>query len=128
MQLTNKTTLPNAIISWLTPVISQFSIFQSNEKVTAEDYYVTVVGGDTSYTVLHCGNSTYVLVTTDHPDPLSNRREFERLSGKYSLTHVITPNNKIIDLTEGEAYDAIDDFFLKVGTEYYYCAQAVRLQ
>lgn len=127
MQLTNKTTFPNAIISWLAPVISQFSIFRSDEKMIVEDCYVTAVGGDTSYAVLKRGNSTYVLITTDHPDPLPNRREFEKLSGKYSLTHIITPNNKIVNLTEAEIYDTIDDFFLKIGAEYYYCAKAVQV-
>jgi len=122
MQLFNKTTLANAEISWLIPILSKFSCFSDAEQIRAIDYFVAPIGRDRSYVVLRVGDTLYVLVTADHPDPLHDASELTRLSKKYTFTNVITPASRLVDITDVETDNTGDDFFVKISMTYYYCA------
>ncbi len=126
MQLFNNTYLANAEISWLIPILAYFSCFSDMKSITAVDYYVAPIGRDRSYVILQSENASYVLVTADYPDPLHDAGELEQLSKKYTFIHVVTPEKKrLIKVKDVEADNVGDDFFVKLGTTYYYCAQVV---
>ena len=127
MQLFNKTSLPNAIASWLGPILSRFKYLRDNQPISLFDYFVTPVGGDTSYTVLRQGDYLYVLVTTDHPDPRYHSNELKKLSEKYTFSKLVFPDGKIISSSDALKSSTNTDFFIKEGMTYYYTALAENL-
>lgn len=123
MQFFNKTNLANAEASWLIPILSKFSCFSTPEAVIAIDYFVAPIGRDRSYVILQSSEVTYVLATVDYPDPLHDAAELTELSKKYTFASVITPTKgRLINVGDIEADNVGDDFFVKIGTAYYYCA------
>lgn len=126
MQLFNNTYLANTEISWLVPILAHFSCFSDMKSIAAVDYYVAPIGRDRSYVILQSEHANYVLVTADYPDPLHDAGELAQLSKKYTFTHVVTPAKKrLIDVNDVGTDNVGDDFFVRLGTTYYYCAQVV---
>lgn len=124
MQLFNNTHLANAEISWLVPILAHFSCFSGIKSITTIDYYVAPIGRDRSYVILKSDDVNYVLVTADYPDPLHDAGELAELSKKYTFTRVITPaKGRLIDVKDVETDNVGDDFFVRLGATYYYCAQ-----
>jgi hypothetical protein len=124
MQLFNKTNLANTEASWTIPILYKFSCFSGTESIEAIDYFVTPIGRDRSYVVLRVGDTLYVLVTADYPDPLHDAGEFVELSKKYTFTRVITPVKKrLVNVKDVETDNVGDDFYIELGTTYYYCAE-----
>lgn len=128
MQLFNNTNLANAEISWLVPILAHFSCFSDIKSITAIDYYVAPIGRDRSYVVLQADDASYVLVTADYPDPLHDAGELAQLSKKYTFTHVLAPEKRrLIEVKDAETDNVGDDFFVRLGTTYYYCAQVISM-
>jgi hypothetical protein len=127
MKLFNKSPLPNAVATWLSLIFSRFTYLQENQPILLLDYFVTPVGGDTSYIVFQQGDRLYILVTTDHPDPLYQKDELKRLSKKYVFSKLQSPNGKIVDLSDALKDGSEDSFFTKVDATYYYTALAKNL-
>lgn len=123
MQLFNKTSLPNAITNWLGLVLIRFAVFQDTHPISLLHYFVTPIGGDTSYVILRQDANLYVLVTTDHPDPLYHCNELKKLSEKYTFSKLVSPDGESLDL----ANLSEDNFFTKEAATYYYCALAESL-
>lgn len=123
MNISNKTKLPNAVVAWLIPILSRFAWFDDVESVSALDYYVAAIGGDTSFVVLQNAEAACVLVTTDHPDPYSDCKKLEELSdNKYMFEQLITSSNERIALNDFDNDSLPDNFFIKDGAAYYYLA------
>lgn len=121
MQLLNSTSLPNAVASWMTPILGHFS-FLSEKPISAVNYYVAPVGGDVSFVILKQDDELYALITADYPDPLHDSGQLRLLSKQeYSFSNVITPAGKIVSAEDIDSDKFSGSFFVKMDLMYYYC-------
>lgn len=65
---------------------------------------------------------SYVLVKTDHPDPLHDSEELLALSEKYRFDEVIAPGGEDTLIPVRASDEMVEDFFVRDGATYYYLA------